>query len=191
MEQLRRFVESLYVRLGAIVAGIPLIAAAVIGRWPNPWWAIAITAGAALVVLAVMGFIVDVLPKDAPKATHTPEAPPRLIELRPFVIWSPQPGGRFKPRLHMEAVNTCERNLSLAQWTAEQPGGPTVAGSPYEGRAEGPDLLQPAQLHGWEIPLDTPGGVFGSETPITVTVRLTTGELFMTEPISLHPPDAQ
>jgi len=191
MERVRRVVESLYVRLGAIVAGIPLIAGAVIGRWPNPWSAIAVAAGAILIVLAAMGFVLDLMPKAGPEPTATPTAPPRLIELRPFVVWSPQPGGRYKPRLHLEAVNIGERTLSLAQWTAAQHGGPTVAGSPYEGRAEGPDLLQPTQLHGWDIPLDTPGGVFGSETPITVTVRLTTGELFMTEPISLRPPVPQ
>jgi hypothetical protein len=110
------------------------------------------------------------------------------IQLRPFVVWSPQAGGGYKARLHMEAVNMCERNLSLAQWTAEQLGGPTVAGSPYEGRIQGPDMLQPGQLHGWEIPFDAPGGQFRSDAPITVTVRLTTGEQFTTEPISPAPP---
>jgi len=88
----------------------------------------------------------------------------------------------------MEAVNTWERNLSLAQWTAEQVEGPTVAGSPYEGRVQGPDLLQPTQLHGWDIPLDSPGGRFRADVPMTVTVRLTTGEQFTTGPISLQFP---
>jgi hypothetical protein len=107
------------------------------------------------------------------------------LQLRPFVVWSPQSGAGFRPRLHMEAVNMCERNLSLSQWIAEQPGGPTVAGSPYEGRIEGPGMLKPGQLHPWDIPLDSPGGAFGPDTPITVTVRLTTGEWFTTEPINL------
>jgi hypothetical protein len=188
MKQLRRVVESLHIRVGSIVAGIPLIAGAVIGRWPNPWWAISVSAGAALIAVAVMGFALDFVPKHSAGLTPASHVPLRSIDLRPFVIWSPQPNGQFKPRLHMEAVNTGEHNLSLAQWTADQPGGSTVAGSPHEGRTQGPEILQPTQLHGWDIPLDTPGGTFRTDAPITVTVRLTTGEQFVTGPISLQFP---
>lgn len=188
MDNLRRVVESLYVRVGGVAAGVGLIAGALIGSWPNPWSAIAIASGVLLILLAVTSFILDLVPRRAREVAAASASPPRSIDLRHYVVWSPQPNGGYKPRLHMEAVNTCDRNLSLAQWTAEQPGGPTVAGSPYEGRAEGPDLLQPTQLHGWDIPLDTPGGRFRHDEPITVTIRLTTGEQFVTGPISLQFP---
>lgn len=188
MVHVRRVVESLYIRVGAVVAGIPLVASAVLGRWPNPWWAIAVSAGAALIVLAVVGVVLDIAPKQNAAVPPASPMPLRTIDLRPFVVWSPQANGGYKPRLHMEAVNTCDRNLSLAQWIAEQVDGPTVGGSPYEGRAEGPGLLQPTQLHGWDIPLDTPGARFSTAAPIKVTVRLTTGEEFVTGPVSLQLP---
>ena len=184
MEKLRRVVESLYVRVGGAVAGVGSIAVAVVSRWPNPWLALAIAVGAALVALAVLSFILDLAPKRAAVTAPASVQTQRRIDLRHWVVWSPQPNGGYKPRLHMEAVNTSERNLSLAQWTAEQPGGPAVGGSPYEGRVKGPRILKPTQLHGWDIPLDSPGGRFRSDLPMTVTVRLTTGEQFVTGPIS-------
>lgn len=74
------------------MAGIGSVAGAVVGRWPNPWWALAITAGAVLVVLAVLSFVLDLVPRRAPQAVtpSTSIPPPRTIDLRPFIVWSPQ-----------------------------------------------------------------------------------------------------
>src|SRR6266851_7849718 len=106
MKLAKRVVESLFVRVGSAVTGIALIAGAVTSKWPNPWVAIAVTAGGLLVLLAMIAIILDVITRDGRVANPTP-ASPLTIDLRPFVVFSPQPGGGVKSRLHMEAVNTC------------------------------------------------------------------------------------
>jgi hypothetical protein len=37
---------------------------------------------------------------------------------------------------------------------------PRVAGSPYEGRAKGPAMLQPGQMHGWTLDVGSLSLVF-------------------------------
>lgn len=84
MSRVRRIVESLFVRVGGLATGVPLIAAAVIGNWPNPWWAASVTIGLLLIVLSVAGFILDQVSKDDEGRASLPSqrpAPPSPITI--------------------------------------------------------------------------------------------------------------
>lgn len=101
-----------------------------------------------------------------------------LVDLAPFIVHSPQPGGGTDVSLHLEATNRSEHNICLKRWLLEDPaGGALLAGSAYDGRKQGPDLLRPRQLHGWTLGPDKLRFV---TPPARVTVELTTGERFST-----------
>jgi hypothetical protein len=107
------------------------------------------------------------------------------VALRLLVIWRPQPDGSAVPRLHVEAINRSSRKLSLMQWRIVQPGlGLVLAGSPYEGRSEGPDLLEPDQLHGWTIAI--PPDIVDLARPLYVEMLTAAGKAFQTEQITVQ-----
>ena len=97
----------------------------------------------------------------------------RHVSLRALVVHRPLADGTDEKRLYIEAINLSEHAVSLKQWIVEDSMGGRLAGSPYEGREGGPDLLQPRQMHGWTIEPDQLQAV---GPPVRVTVVLTSGE---------------
>ena len=86
-------------------------------------------------------------------------------------------------RIHVEVTNLSEAAVSVAQWVIRDSDGmDRIAGSPYEGRVEGPDLLQPGQLHGFTIEPETVA-MARALVPVVIELRLTTGESFRSEPL--------
>jgi len=79
--------------------------------------------------------------------------------------------------VQMEVTNRSEQAISVVGWELTRSDGLRVAGSPYEGISEGPGLLEPRQIHGWQIrgaslaPLRDAG-------PLVASIRLSTGEVF-------------
>jgi hypothetical protein len=102
----------------------------------------------------------------------------RQVSLRALVVHRRLGDGTDERRLHLEATNLSEQAISLAQWFIEDDSGRLLAGSPYEGRVNGPDLLQPLQMHGWTI---EPHQLQAVGRPVQVTVVLTSGERITAE----------
>ena len=104
----------------------------------------------------------------------------RLVQVDTFVVRRHLPDGALEYRLHVEATNLGEQPISLKQWVMEDADGGMLAGSPYEGRPGGPDLLQPRQIHGWTLEPDVLAAV---RPPVRICVVLTSGERFPTRPV--------